>query len=99
MKVVLQMFFIIGFGSSLSQNNNRLLTRVLVNAWSEYDTWTHLDPFYINEPSQAADNFRPVDYEERHTYIYHEVSDWGFQSSTKLYQRMEKSKTYTRWRY
>lgn len=68
-KVLSLIFFLIGFGFSESQNNDRLFTRVLVNAWSEYDTWTHLDPFYINEPSQTADNFRPVDYEERHTYI------------------------------
>tara|TARA_Y100000766_G_C18869281_1_gene587388 strand:+ start:170 stop:907 length:738 start_codon:yes stop_codon:yes gene_type:complete len=46
-----------------------LHTRILINAWSEYDSWTHLDPFYLDEPFQDVDNFRPVDYEERHTYL------------------------------
>ena len=46
-----------------TSQSKALHTRILINAWSEYDTWVHLDPFYLDEPAQDVDNFRPVDYE------------------------------------
>jgi len=42
-------------------------TRIRVSGTSEYEAWTHLDPFYLNNPVQDVDNFRPVEYEERVT--------------------------------
>ena len=44
-------------------------TKIRVSAFSEYDAWTHMDPFYLNEPMQDVDNFRPVEYEERVTEL------------------------------
>ncbi|MAZ58602.1 MAG: hypothetical protein CMP56_04275 [Flavobacteriales bacterium] len=44
-------------------------TRIRVSGFSEYDAWTHMDPFYLNEPIADVDNFRPVEYEERVTHI------------------------------
>ena len=44
-------------------------TRIRVSGSSTYDAWTHMDPFYLNEPVQDVDNFRPVEYEERVTEI------------------------------
>ena len=44
-------------------------TRIRLSGFSEYDAWTHLDPFYIYEPGQGIDDFRPVEYEERVTKI------------------------------
>jgi len=42
-------------------------TKIRISGFSEYDSWTHMDPFYENEPSENPDidNFRPVEYEER----------------------------------
>tara|TARA_B100000579_G_scaffold426944_1_gene434865 strand:- start:298 stop:1005 length:708 start_codon:yes stop_codon:yes gene_type:complete len=44
-------------------------TRIRFTGFTEYDAWTHLDPFYLDEPAIDADNFRPVNYEERVTEI------------------------------
>jgi len=44
-------------------------TKIRVSGFSKYDAWTHMDPFYLNEPVQDVDNFRPVEYEERITEI------------------------------
>ena len=44
-------------------------TRIKISGFSEYDAWTHLDPFYIHAPGQGIDDFRPVEYEERVTKI------------------------------
>ena len=41
--------------------------RIRLSGFSTYDAWTHMDPFYIDEPSYDVDNFRPVEYEERLT--------------------------------
>ena len=66
-KLIYLFVFIIPY-LAVSQSKT-IHTRILINAWSEYDSWTHLDPFYLDEPFQDVDNFRPVDYEERHTYL------------------------------
>ncbi len=44
-------------------------TRVIVSGFTNYDSWTHMDPFYLSEPLPDADNMRPVEYEERITHI------------------------------
>ena len=46
-------------------------TKIRISGFSEYDSWTHMDPFYEVEPSNNpdTDNFRPVEYEERETQI------------------------------
>jgi len=46
-------------------------TKIRISGFSEYDSWTHMDPFYEMEPSENPDidNFRPVEYEERETQI------------------------------
>ena len=44
-------------------------TRIKISGFSEYDAWTHMDPFYIVEPNPDTDNMRPVEYEERNTHI------------------------------
>ena len=44
-------------------------TRIRLSGFTKYDAWTHLDPFYLDEPGQTADNFRPVNYEERVTQL------------------------------
>tara|TARA_B110000444_G_C18607116_1_gene485864 strand:- start:36 stop:743 length:708 start_codon:yes stop_codon:yes gene_type:complete len=44
-------------------------TNIRISGFSKYDSWTHMDPFYLNEPEQDVDNFRPVEYEERVTEI------------------------------
>ena len=43
--------------------------RIKISGFSEYNAWTHLDPFYIYEPGIGIDDFRPVEYEERVTKI------------------------------
>ena len=42
-------------------------TRIRISGLTEYDAWTHMDPFYLDKPIQDVDNFRPVEYEERVT--------------------------------
>ena len=44
-------------------------TKIRVSGFTEYDSWTHMDPFYIDEPDSDVDNFRPVEYEERVTQL------------------------------
>ena len=44
-------------------------TRIRLSGFTNYDSWTHMDPFYIDEPEQDVDNFRPVEYDERVTQI------------------------------
>ena len=46
-------------------------TKIRISGFSEYDAWTHMDPFYEVEPNDITDidNFRPVEYEERETQI------------------------------
>ena len=44
-------------------------TRLRISGFSNYDAWTHMDPFYLDEPVQDADNVRPVEYEERVTEL------------------------------
>ena len=44
-------------------------TRFIVSGFTNYDSWIHIDPFYIDEPSADVDNMRPVEYEERETHV------------------------------
>lgn len=44
-------------------------TRVRFSGMTNFDAWTHMDPFYLNEPNQDVDNFRPVEYNERVTEL------------------------------
>jgi len=44
-------------------------TNIRLSGFTNYDAWTHMDPFYLDEPNQDLDNFRPVEYDERITQI------------------------------
>ena len=44
-------------------------TSLRLSGFTNYDSWTHMDPFYVDEPNQDLDNFRPVEYDERITQI------------------------------
>lgn len=65
MKNIICVFIIIIPFLSYSQ------TKIRISGFSEYDSWTHMDPFYMDEPNDFSDidNFRPVEYEERTTQI------------------------------
>ena len=64
MKVIIYIFILILPLLSYSQN-----TKGSIGFWSDYDTWIHMDPFYLDEPTTDVDNFRPVEYEERNTFF------------------------------
>ncbi|MBF25702.1 MAG: hypothetical protein CMP49_04210 [Flavobacteriales bacterium] len=57
-------FYLILNSESIAQN-----TRGEIGFWSTYDSWVHMDPFYIDEPNTDVDNFRPVEYEQRITSL------------------------------
>ena len=61
-KIIYSLIFIIPI-ISYSQ------TRIKISGFSEYDAWVHMDPFYLDDPNPDVDNMRPVEYEERDTYI------------------------------